>query len=119
MSRIGLNVVGHIGRGIERAKIYLSKIAEIEFPSESAEWERILRFRDLRNVLVHEAGYLDEEKNQHRRVKEFSERRNSGLSIEHYARDRINFAPEFVPGVLSTLRKFYEHLIAAIRNIEH
>jgi hypothetical protein len=108
-----INLPDITGRGIERAKTYLSKVAEIEFPKQSAEWERIQRFRDLRNVLVHEAGYLDEDKAQHRKVKEFSEQNNSGLSIKRYARDRINLAPEFLPGVLATLRQFYELLVEA------
>lgn len=110
-----INLSDIAGRGIERAKTYLSKVAEIEFPKHSAEWERIQRFRDLRNVLVHEAGHLDEEKAQHRRVKKFSEQKDSGLSVEHHARDRINLAPEFLPGVLDTLQKFYELLIEAIK----
>jgi len=113
-----INLSDIAGRGIERAKTYLSKVAEIEFPKQSAEWEEVQRFRDLRNVLVHEAGYLDEEKAQHRGVKKFSEQNDSGLSVEHHARDRINLAPEFLPGVLATLQKFYELLIEAKRNTQ-
>ena len=98
------------GKGIERAKMYLSKVARVEFPKQSAEWEKITCFRDVRHVLVHAAGYLDEKNAQHGRMKKFSERKDSGLSVEHYARDRINLAPEFLPGVLDTLRRFYDLL---------
>jgi len=113
-----INLSDIAGRGIERAKTYLSKVAEIEFPKQSAEWETIQRFRDLRNVLIHEAGYLDDEKAQHRQVKEFSELEGSGLSVERHARDRINLMPEFLPGVLATLQKFYELLIEAIKTLK-
>jgi hypothetical protein len=113
-----ISVFDSAGRGIERAKTYVSKVAGIEFPKQSAEWERIQRFRDLRNVLAHEAGYLDEEKAQHRRVKKFSEQNDSGLSVEHYARDRINMEPEFLPSALVTLQKFYELLIEAIKTLK-
>jgi hypothetical protein len=106
--------LSHIrARGIERAKRYLCKVAKIKFPKESTEWEKIQRYRDLRNVLVHEAGYVDEESAQGRRVKEFSKRKDSGLSIEHYARSRINLTPEFLPSVIDTLDAFYELLIGA------
>lgn len=108
-----INLSDIADRGIERAKTYLSKVAEIEFPETSAEWEKIKIFRDVRNVLVHAAGYLDEENAQHRKVKKFSEQKDSGLSVEHYARDRINMEPEFLPGVVVTLQKFYELLIEA------
>jgi len=103
-------------RGIERAKTYLSKVVGIEFPETSAEWEKIKIFRNIRNVLVHAAGYLDEENAEHGKVKRFSEQKDSGLSVEHYARDQINMEPEFLPGVVVTLQKFYELLIEARGN---
>jgi hypothetical protein len=112
-----LNLSDIAGRGIERAKIYLLKVVEIRFPSQSVEWEKIQHYRDLRNILIHEAGYLDEEKAQHLRIKEFSEQKDSGLSVERHARNRINLEPEFLPRVLDTLENFYELLIEETKGI--
>jgi hypothetical protein len=44
-----------------------------------------------------------------------SSQQNSGLSIEYYARDRLNLGPEFLPTVLNTLGDFYRLLIPATK----
>jgi hypothetical protein len=100
-------------RGIHRAKAYLTKVADIAFPANTAEWEKIKAFGDIRNVLIHAAGYLDPGNAQHERVKKFSERQDSGLRLQHHARSQISLQPDFLPTVIATLERFYEVLLAA------
>jgi len=59
------------GRGISRAKIFLSKIAGIEEPFKLPEWQRIQRYQDIRNVLVHQNGRLQRDNASHKRVYDF------------------------------------------------
>ncbi|MEB1806610.1 MAG: hypothetical protein LPK26_04755 [Bacillaceae bacterium] len=47
------------GNGIERAKIYLTKVAEIDFPSNTKEWQFIKLCNDIRNCIVHNQSYLN------------------------------------------------------------
>ncbi|HCG7963887.1 TPA: hypothetical protein NJ520_004508 [Vibrio parahaemolyticus] len=49
------------GLGIERAKNYLRKVAGIEVPTGSVSWSRVVEARDIRNIIAHNAGHLDEE----------------------------------------------------------
>jgi hypothetical protein len=102
-------------RGIDRSKAYLSKVAGIAFPANTTEWDRIKAFRDIRNVLIHAAGYLDPTNPQHERVKKFSGSQASGLSVKHYARSQVSMEVEFLPSVIITLERFYELLIVATK----
>ncbi|MDO8886079.1 hypothetical protein [Candidatus Oleimmundimicrobium sp.] len=47
--------------GIERAKNYLKKVAEIDFP-ENGEWAEIKHYNRIRNFIVHNDGKLDDSK---------------------------------------------------------
>ncbi|WP_068713897.1 hypothetical protein [Vibrio tritonius] len=49
------------GSGLERAKNYLRKVAKIEVPTGTFSWSKVIEARDIRNVIVHNAGHLDEE----------------------------------------------------------
>lgn len=44
------------GDGIERAKLYLSKICDIKFPENSHEWSQIQKLNKIRNCIVHADG---------------------------------------------------------------
>ena len=56
------------GKGIERAKLYLTKVAGVAFPSDSREWRELTNYNKLRNVLAHSEGRLpDVEREGHLR----------------------------------------------------
>lgn len=46
------------GKGIEKAKTYIKKVALAHFPSDSNEWSKIKTYGLLRNTLVHNGGLL-------------------------------------------------------------
>src|SRR5215208_3051638 len=46
------------GRGIERARDYLKKVARIPFPDNQPEWTTVRRLHDLRNAIVHADGLV-------------------------------------------------------------
>lgn len=47
------------GRGVERARAYLKKVAEIDF-SDGKEWVEIKHYNQVRNFIVHNNGELDD-----------------------------------------------------------
>ena len=103
------------GRGIERAKAYLMKVACFPFPASTPEWQRIKVFADVRNVLIHAAGYLEPGNAQHERVKKAAEASRSGLSLHHHARSQISLESDFLPSMLATLETFYERMLVATK----
>ena len=102
-------------RGVDRAKAFLSKAAAFAFPANTKEWEKIKAFQDLRNVLIHAAGYVDPTNAQHEKVKRFSETHDSGVILLHHARSQISLEPAFLPLVIATLERFYRLLTDATK----
>jgi len=47
------------GEGIQRARLFLTSVAAIDFP-DTTEWQRLLLYGKLRNVIVHAQGELAE-----------------------------------------------------------
>lgn len=48
-------------KGIERSKVYFNKVIEIDFPSNSHNWQKIKNYQKLRNHLTHKGLQLTEE----------------------------------------------------------
>ncbi len=44
------------GDGIIRCKTYLEKVCLLTFPSHSKEWQEVLKFNTIRNLIVHCEG---------------------------------------------------------------
>ncbi len=47
------------GNGLERVKIYFTKVLHVDFPSNTKGWQEIQNYRRLRNNIVHNRGRLD------------------------------------------------------------
>lgn len=56
------------GKGIEKAKIYLSKVIGIKNVFNSTEWEEIKNASKVRNILAHTSGKLDLNNSKHNEV---------------------------------------------------
>jgi hypothetical protein len=70
------------GQGIERAKIFLTKIVGIEEPFKSDSWQKIKKYAELRNVLAHASGELDLTKPNHKQVFEYAVKHPS-INVRH------------------------------------
>jgi hypothetical protein len=55
------------GTGIERARDYLKKVAQIPFPDVNPEWTSVKRLHQLRNSIVHADGYIPPDGNDIRK----------------------------------------------------
>ncbi|MGY8869976.1 MAG: hypothetical protein ACKVJE_06000 [Pseudomonadales bacterium] len=47
------------GKGIDRAKNYITKHTSVSFPSSGSEWQHIKDAQSIHNVVVHAAGYMN------------------------------------------------------------
>ncbi|MBO2537637.1 hypothetical protein [Rummeliibacillus suwonensis] len=59
-SDIKLEVKDISGQGLEKAKIYISKVIGISSPFQSHYWAKIQYYNQIRNAFVHNAGKYDE-----------------------------------------------------------
>jgi len=62
------------GRGIERSKIYLTKVVEIDFAPLNSQWNFIKKLNLVRNIIVHNGTILPLEKDH--KVNKFVESRH-------------------------------------------
>ena len=63
--KIQLKLTDLRGLGIERSKLYLKKVCEVNFPDSNSYWNLILLFRQLRHNIIHNNGIVeDTEKNK-------------------------------------------------------
>ena len=47
------------GRGVQRSRLYLKKVARMPFPDDSAEWQRARHLGTIRNFVVHGGSELE------------------------------------------------------------
>ena len=88
------------GSGLERAKNYLRKVAKIEVPTGTFSWSKVIEARDIRNVIAHNAGHLDEElhSKQLRIVA-----KNLNLNSHQFARVHLEITQVYVVEVIEAM----------------
>ena len=95
------------GQGIERAKIFLSKVVGIKKVFNSPEWNEIQNYSKVRNILVHTSGKLDLTQKNHKNVFDYA-KNHSKLFVypENPNSDwaEINILPEFIYEALISYR---------------
>ncbi|MEJ8664505.1 MULTISPECIES: hypothetical protein [Pseudomonas] len=93
------------GRGIERALLFLVKVAGIDLSSFGGEIPYIKGVNLVRNVIVHSGGVLPSNPND--KVNKFISKTAglSGVEIES-----IVIGPDFIPQFIDLLIRFFERL---------
>ena len=97
------------GKGIERAKDYLSKVCRAKAPYNTPEWQKIKTLSKIRNVLVHASGDLNLDNKSHKEV--FNEsKKDKTIQITNHD-EMLNIASiqltsEFVFRAIETFHSF-------------
>ncbi len=103
------------GLGIERAKQYLTKIALVNVPTGTEFWKKIIESRDIRNIVTHNAGHLDEEIHK----KHFQiVARNEHLDYEKFARVHLNIKQGYLSEVINAMKAFAKEISLNFKNEE-
>lgn len=109
-STYSLNLSDITGKGIERCKKYLKKVAGIDFPDNSLAWRNILVYKEIRNFIVHNNAKLDNS-DKAKKIKDFMKNKNS-VALE--ADKRMKFSKDFPNEVVNTLKDFFKDLLDAL-----
>lgn len=88
------------GRGIERAYKYLNKVADFNVDGGTSSWEKVKEARDVRNIIAHNAGYIDEE--LHKKQLQIVER-NSNLNYHKHARVHLEVKQAYILEVIEAM----------------
>src|SRR5579859_3739221 len=103
-----LRVTDLSGRGLARAKTYMSKEIGIPFPSTSGSWQELSQLHSLRNVIAHRDGLL---KPEDKSLKEYIDKSNY-ISVDIEGRVRLHEG--ILTYLLDHLELFFKDLGAAI-----
>tara|TARA_R110002050_G_scaffold269917_2_gene412731 strand:- start:279537 stop:280205 length:669 start_codon:yes stop_codon:yes gene_type:complete len=93
------------GQGVERTLLFLSKVAKIDFSTFGAVLPMIKGVNLVRNIIVHNGGYLPDDSKL--KINSFVTRTKylSGIGGES-----IMIRPEFIGQFISVLQEFFEML---------
>lgn len=94
------------GRGIERARRYLEKVADINFDSLNDEWGKLKNLNRVRNCIVHADGHVDQSETLENIVTS-----TSGLSLKD---DLIKVERKYVDDITMVIKKFLDELIVSM-----
>ncbi|WP_061250212.1 hypothetical protein [Leptospira alstonii] len=92
-----LSVKDISGKGIERAKTYLEKVAKLEPMTTNSEWEKLLALNAVRNKIVHAGSLSDNDLKK--KISKFYDNR----TIKINERDEINISIKFVMNFVEEL----------------
>jgi hypothetical protein len=99
------------GEGLEPAKVYLKKVQEIAFPDQSAEWNRLTFYREIRNALVHRNGRLSPTQ-KGEAVRLFLDKNSQLGSVDQLRRVSLTLAG--CQDMIQTIRLFLAQLFTAV-----
>ncbi|MED3821394.1 hypothetical protein ABE112_29030 [Priestia aryabhattai] len=94
------------GKGIEKAKVYLSDVVQLNFPSGSQEWQKINDYQNIRNCFAHSEGIVkDEDKKLIRSIEKLD---NVNVQGDVVIGKSIILSKDFISNFIETIKAFWE-----------
>lgn len=109
-----LDIKDITGQGIVRAQSYLKKVMNVDFPDNSQQWNDIMGYNVIRNLIVHNDGELGDNETS-KKVKAFVQGKTSVQIID----DKLQLQQEFCIGFIKTINGFMDSLVEEINKKYH
>lgn len=100
------------GNVFERSQKYFKKIAKVNFPDQTREWELINKFNRIRNCIVHNNGYTNGLSNEQNLLKDIETTQYIKLDD-----NRIELSYPFCLEVIEIIYSFFNILTDEIENV--
>jgi hypothetical protein len=100
------------GTGIQRARQYLKKVAQVAFPDQTPTWTTVIRLHELRNCIIHADGIVETSQKDLRLLSD------SITSLHITAHGTISLAREFTEIALDSYEKFAIEFDAACGELD-
>ncbi len=91
------------GRPIEQARAYIAKVQGIAFPADTAEWQAIAIYRQIRNVIVHRNAIVTKGDNV---IRQFIEKNPAFAAINQHG--HLTIHSEGCRNTTNTIRAFFK-----------
>lgn len=95
--------------GITRARTYLKKVVSVPFPDTGRAWQDISTLNHIRNLVVHNTGYLPEDHRQKQPIEALMKKWKSDISLDSLR--SFKFSEHFIFRVLDTFESFLKELL--------
>lgn len=114
LNRFGLKLEEVRRDGIERAKLYLSKVCLIDFTEESKEWQEMQKLNRIRNCVVHAEGIVNKVKSPKKLINVINN--TGGLEIEkkRYLKIESDYIGSAIVNAEELLDKVHDKAFAKI-----
>lgn len=109
--RASVNLSDLRDEGIRRAKLYLAKVAKLDFPA-TPEWQDLTNYGRLRNVLVHAQGEVPRN-DKLQAIQQLQKRVGTFEVLTAGDRKRVVLRGGFLSGFVLTAETFSQQLEAA------
>ncbi|MCI5191171.1 MAG: hypothetical protein D3905_15575 [Candidatus Electrothrix sp. AS4_5] len=93
------------GQGVNRALLYLSKVAELDMSKMGGERSYIKEVNRLRNAIVHRGGFLLEDKND-----ELNRFVSENPNLSGQPGNKVSLAPALIEELINNLIEFFKKL---------
>lgn len=114
--RVDLDISDLRHNGIEKAQVYLKKVAGLNFPDKSPEWNYIRKCNKVRNILIHNGGYIDG--NNEKQIKEIESIKGIRLD-KHFFENRIILDRSFCFEFIQKMRVFIKEVSKELNPLNH
>ena len=91
------------GRPIEQARAYIAKVQGVPFPAETAEWQEIGAYRQIRNVIVHRNGIVAE---SDKVIRQIIEKNPAFAALDQHG--HLSIHSEGCRNTTNTIRAFFK-----------
>jgi hypothetical protein len=98
------------GKGLRRAKLYITRHAGLPFPADTEAWRCLLKYSDIRNLVAHRDSLLKDDDPELIRFIEGNPR----LSID--ASQRVRLHEGALAEVIDYLHRFFRDLADCLRS---
>lgn len=105
--RVDLDISDLRHNGIEKAQVYLKKVAGVNFPDKSPNWSYIRKCNKVRNLLIHNGGYIDG--NNEKQIKEIESIKGIRLD-KNFFENRIILEDTFCLEFIEKMRVFIKEV---------
>ena len=112
--RPGLKLEDVRGDGIERAKLYLSKVCLIDFPEQSNEWNMMQKLNSIRNCVVHAEGIVPNVKSPKKLKNIINNTDGLELENEKYLKIECSYIASAIVHAKKLIDKVHEKAFAKI-----
>jgi hypothetical protein len=100
-----------VGKGVERSRVYLKEVANVEFPDSTSEWNEIKNYNLVRNSIVHRQGILTDSEDSRKIEKYISSKKNLEVYNDGHL-EKIEIKQGFCEEAANIILSFFQELCA-------